>query len=183
MGPPPSARANNKVVDGSYATENAAGPATRAAGCPALSGSIGRSQSSASQGCGLLPTHMPRRSCDEWSAAVSSVEGRVEVRRSATSAWVALAAGERVCTGDSVRVESSSRATLILPDGGVLRLDEYSVLDLPEPPSGRLVAGAAARHHSRHQPRPALVDASGHRTRTPDSRELSSTFASTRTSV
>ena len=77
------------------------------------------------------------RSCDEWSAEVSSVEGRVEIRRSATSTWVALAAGERVCTDDSVRVESSSRATLILPDGGgPLRLAENSTLNFPEPPSG-----------------------------------------------
>ncbi len=77
------------------------------------------------------------RSCEEWSAEVSSVEGRVEIRRSATSAWVALAAGERVCTDDSVRVGSSSRATLVLPDGGgPLRLAENSILNLPEPPSG-----------------------------------------------
>ncbi len=77
------------------------------------------------------------RSCEEWSAEVSSVEGRVEIRRSTTSAWVTLAAGERVCTDDSVRVGSSSRATLVLPDGGgPLRLAENSILNLPEPPSG-----------------------------------------------
>jgi Tfp pilus assembly protein PilF len=77
------------------------------------------------------------RSCDEWSAEVSSVEGRVEVRRSATTTWVALAAGERVCTDDSIQVGSSSRAMLVLPDGGgPLRLDEHSILNLPEPPSG-----------------------------------------------
>ena len=75
------------------------------------------------------------RSCDEWSAEVSSVEGLVEIRRSATSAWVALAAGERVCTEDSVRVARSSRATLILPDGGDLRLDAQTTLNLPEPAS------------------------------------------------
>jgi Tfp pilus assembly protein PilF len=75
------------------------------------------------------------RSCDEWSAEVSSVEGLVEIRRSATSSWVALAAGERVCTEDSVRVARSSRATLILPDGGDLRLDEQTTLNLPEPAS------------------------------------------------
>ena len=77
------------------------------------------------------------RSCEEWSAEVSSVEGRVEIRRSTTSVWVTLAAGERVCTDDSVRVGSSSRATLVLPDGGgPLRLAENSILNLPEPPSG-----------------------------------------------
>ncbi|HSC15962.1 MAG TPA: FecR domain-containing protein, partial [Gammaproteobacteria bacterium] len=76
------------------------------------------------------------RSCEVWSAEVSVVEGLVEVRRRATAAWVALAAGDRVCTDDLIRVESSSRATLVLPDGGTLKLDERSVLNLPEPPSG-----------------------------------------------
>src|SRR5204863_1113918 len=76
------------------------------------------------------------RSCDEWSASVSVVEGRVEVRRSATTAWVPLAAGDRVCTDDLVRVDASSRVTLLLSDGGTIKLDEHSVLNLPEPPSG-----------------------------------------------
>ncbi|HWN37191.1 MAG TPA: TonB-dependent receptor [Gammaproteobacteria bacterium] len=75
------------------------------------------------------------RSCEDWSAEVSSIEGLVEVRRTATAVWVALAAGERVCTDDSVRVGRSSRATLVLPDGGDLRLDELTTLNLPEPPS------------------------------------------------
>src|SRR5688572_14276325 len=60
------------------------------------------------------------RSCEAWSAEVRVVEGRVEIRRRATAAWVALAAGDRVCTDDLIRVESSSRATLVLPDGGTL---------------------------------------------------------------
>ncbi len=77
------------------------------------------------------------RSCDDWSAEVSSVEGRVEIRRRTASAWVGLAVGDRVCTDDSVRVGGASRATLVLPDsGGPLRLAENSILNLPEPPSG-----------------------------------------------
>jgi Tfp pilus assembly protein PilF len=76
------------------------------------------------------------RSCEEWSAEVSSIEGRVEIRRSGGSDWVPLAAGEHACTGDSLQADGSSRATLVLPDGGVVRLDERSVLNLPEPPSG-----------------------------------------------
>lgn len=76
------------------------------------------------------------RSCNEWAATVSVVEGRVEVRRSETTAWVTLTSGDRVCTDDLVRVESSSRATLLLSDGGTIKLDEHSVLNLPEPPSG-----------------------------------------------
>jgi Tfp pilus assembly protein PilF len=81
-------------------------------------------------------TSYAARSCDEWSATVSVIEGRVEVRRSETTTWAALAAGDRVCTDDLVRVESSSRVTLLLDDGGTIKLDEHSVLNLPEPPSG-----------------------------------------------
>jgi len=86
----------------------------------------------------LYPARPARaaRTCDEWSAEVASVEGRVEVLRSATTTWVPLAAGERVCTDDSVRTNAASRAMLVLPDGGDMRLDEHTVLNLPEPPSG-----------------------------------------------
>ena len=76
------------------------------------------------------------RSCEEWSADITTVEGRVEVRRSDNQGWVPLSAGEHVCTGDALRTQSSSRATITLPDGGTLTLDENSALGLPEPVSG-----------------------------------------------
>ena len=53
---------------------------------------------------------------------------------------------------------SSSRATMTLPDGGTLRLDENSALGAPRAAVGTGLAGrAAARRHSCHQPRPAVV--------------------------
>ncbi len=76
------------------------------------------------------------RSCDEWSADLTAVEGVVEVRRSGQGEWRAAASGERVCTGDSVRSQAASRATLTLPDDSTIKLDEHSTLALPEPPSG-----------------------------------------------
>src|SRR6188508_297499 len=82
-----------------------------------------------------FPTLRRQRAAARTGPQVSSIEGLVEVRRTATAVWVALAAGERVCTDDSVRVGRSSRATLVLPDGGDLRLDELTTLNLPEPPS------------------------------------------------
>ena len=80
--------------------------------------------------------HAQQRTCEQWSADITAVEGRVEVRRRDNPNWVALTTGERVCTGDALRSQSSSRATITLPDGGTLRLDENSALALPEPPSG-----------------------------------------------
>jgi Tfp pilus assembly protein PilF len=49
---------------------------------------------------------------------------------------VSLSAGERVCTDDTLRLDGGSRALLVLPDGGTIRLDEHTTLNLAEPPSG-----------------------------------------------
>jgi tetratricopeptide (TPR) repeat protein len=76
------------------------------------------------------------RSCEEWSAEITAVEGRVEVRRAEQRDWGVLSTGQRVCSGDAIRSDSSSRATLTLPDGGTIRLDENSAMAVPEPPSG-----------------------------------------------
>lgn len=76
------------------------------------------------------------RSCAEWSAEAVAVEGRVEIRRSSSTAWLELTAGAQVCTGDALQSRSSSRATLILPDGNAFRLDEDTTVTFPEPPSG-----------------------------------------------
>jgi Tfp pilus assembly protein PilF len=85
----------------------------------------------------LLPlTAEAARSCDEWSAEISAVEGRAEVRRDAATGWTALGTGDRVCSGDSLRTLGASRVTITLPDHSTLRLDEQSTLILPEPDSG-----------------------------------------------
>jgi tetratricopeptide (TPR) repeat protein len=77
-----------------------------------------------------------QRSCEQWSADVTAVEGRVEVRRLAEPSWAAIASGERVCSGDALRSRSSSRVIITLLDGTTLKLDENSLLALPEPSSG-----------------------------------------------
>lgn len=76
------------------------------------------------------------RSCDDWSAVLTAVEGIVEVRLEAGPEWRSVASGHRICTGDSVRVAGASRATLTLPDYSTFRLAEHTTLLLPEPPSG-----------------------------------------------
>lgn len=71
------------------------------------------------------------RTCEEWHAEVVAAEGTVEIRTS--DGWKALAPGGIVCTGDSVRVMSFSRAALRLPDKTVLRLDQDTSLTFSEP--------------------------------------------------
>jgi Tfp pilus assembly protein PilF len=73
----------------------------------------------------------PTRTCEEWHAEVVAVQGTVEIRTS--DGWKALAAGGIVCTGDSVRVMSFSRAAIRLPDKTVLRLDQDTSLTFSEP--------------------------------------------------
>ena len=80
------------------------------------------------------------------------------MRRLAEPTGRSVTAGERVCSGDALRSDSSSRATFTLLDGTTLRLDENSALGPARAAVGRgLVGRAAARHHSRDQPRPAAV--------------------------
>ncbi|HEU4617237.1 MAG TPA: FecR domain-containing protein [Gammaproteobacteria bacterium] len=71
------------------------------------------------------------RSCEEWHGEFVAVEGTVEIRNG--DAWKPVAAGGMVCTGDSVRVGSYSRAAIRLPDRTVLRLDQDTTLTFTAP--------------------------------------------------
>ena len=46
----------------------------------------------------LMPLAAARaaRSCEDWSAEITAVEGRAEVLRSAATQWLALASGDRL---------------------------------------------------------------------------------------
>jgi tetratricopeptide (TPR) repeat protein len=101
------------------------------------SGSFALSVAIAALGCLLPPaTAHAARSCAEWSAQLAAVEGTVEVQRSGNRDWIVATSGERVCSGDTVRVRGFSRATVTLPDEGTLRLDENATLAFSEPESG-----------------------------------------------
>jgi len=76
------------------------------------------------------------RDCAEWHADVVAIEGTIEVRRVDSTDWVDLARGDIVCTGDSIRAQGFSRATLRLPDQTVIRLDQHSTLTLDERDDG-----------------------------------------------
>jgi len=45
--------------------------------------------------------------------------------------------GDRVCSGDMISVQGTSRVTVTLPDENQLRFDEHTTLVIPDPPSGR----------------------------------------------
>ncbi len=80
---------------------------------------------------------LAERSCAEWSAELTAVEGVVEVLAfGGTPEWLVVASGHRVCTGDTIRIDAASRATLKLPDESTFRLAEHTTVVLAEPPSG-----------------------------------------------
>jgi tetratricopeptide (TPR) repeat protein len=81
-------------------------------------------------------TSASARDCAEWHADLVAAEGTIEVRRVDTTDWAGLARGDIVCTGDSVRAQAFSRATLRLPDQTMIRLDQHSTLTLDERDDG-----------------------------------------------
>ncbi|MGH8611116.1 MAG: FecR family protein [Gammaproteobacteria bacterium] len=67
-------------------------------------------------------------SCTPWAAKVVSIEGRVEVSRIGEPSWVPARLDQTFCPGDRVRIESRSRAAVLLSNQTVLRLDEGTAL-------------------------------------------------------
>ena len=145
---------------------------------PRLSASAGRSRSLGSPACGRSATPMPRAAARNGRPRSA---GRGARRGPAQRQPPTGCARDRRTRlhGRRLRSESSSRATMILPDGGTLRLDENSALALPEPPSGlgsliELLRGII--HVISRDPRSLSFKTP---TRTPASKAPSSTFAST----
>jgi len=66
--------------------------------------------------------------CEDWVAAVVSVQGVIEVQRVGEAGWVPPASGDRLCSGDAVRVKDRSRAALRLRNDSVLRLDQNTTV-------------------------------------------------------
>ncbi|MGH8659818.1 MAG: FecR domain-containing protein [Gammaproteobacteria bacterium] len=66
--------------------------------------------------------------CEPWAAKIVSIEGRVEVSRIGEPRWVPARLEQTFCPGDRVRIESRSRAAVLLANQTVLRLDEGTAL-------------------------------------------------------
>lgn len=87
---------------------------------------------------GLLPVRAVAQDCDPWVARLVSLERRVEVKRQGTARWEAAAVGQTYCGGDQIRVGDNGRAGVELNNDTILRLDQRSLLILPQGPSDRL---------------------------------------------
>ncbi|MGH8607588.1 MAG: FecR domain-containing protein, partial [Gammaproteobacteria bacterium] len=66
--------------------------------------------------------------CEPWAAKIVSIEGRVEASHIGEPRWVPVRLKQTFCPGDRVRIESRSRAAVLLPNQTILRLDEGTAL-------------------------------------------------------
>lgn len=70
--------------------------------------------------------------CENWVARLVSVEGRVDVRTGDQVGWRPVTDGELYCGGERLRVAANARATVELFNDTVLRLDQKTLLLMPE---------------------------------------------------
>jgi tetratricopeptide (TPR) repeat protein/opacity protein-like surface antigen len=66
--------------------------------------------------------------CENWVAKVVSVEGSVQIKKSADSQWVQANLGDLICSGYLVRANANGRAAVQLVNGPVLRIDQHTNL-------------------------------------------------------
>ncbi|MEQ1531102.1 MAG: FecR domain-containing protein, partial [Methylococcales bacterium] len=67
---------------------------------------------------------------DKYAAKLVSLQGTLYFDANSNGHWQAARLYENICEGSRVRVEAYSRASLLLPDGIILRLDSGTVLSL-----------------------------------------------------
>ncbi|MDH3947393.1 MAG: FecR family protein, partial [Gammaproteobacteria bacterium] len=68
--------------------------------------------------------------CEPVVGKLVTLEGQVEVQRGAGSAWSALQLDASLCQGDLVRAGKHSRATVVLVNQAVLRIDQNTAMRL-----------------------------------------------------
>lgn len=83
--------------------------------------------------CIGMPTAALADRCAAWAARLVSSQGIVEFKPDGEADWRPTRLGERYCFGDQLRVGARSRASVELHNDTIVRLDERSVLVLPEP--------------------------------------------------
>lgn len=73
----------------------------------------------------------PAAACTEPAAKFASIEGRVEVSADA-GRWQAATIASRLCPGDSIRVDTRSRAAIVLANAAIMRLDQNTTMRLTQ---------------------------------------------------
>lgn len=68
------------------------------------------------------------QTCPQWIARVVSVQGDVQAKRGSETEWKATRLMDEFCPGDTIRVMEKSRAAVVLVNGVIVRLDQYSTM-------------------------------------------------------
>jgi tetratricopeptide (TPR) repeat protein len=66
--------------------------------------------------------------CVDWVAKVVSVEGNVQIKKSADTPWVQANLGDLICAGNVMRANENGRAAVQLVNGPMLRIDQHTNL-------------------------------------------------------
>jgi tetratricopeptide (TPR) repeat protein len=66
--------------------------------------------------------------CEQWAAKITSIQGVVEIRKNSTNMWVLAKLNDDICTGNSLRTASNSRATLQIQNETFMVLKEHSTV-------------------------------------------------------
>ncbi len=96
----------------------------------------------------MLPAPARAGACEPWAAKAVSVQGIVEARPAGAGRWSTVSLDDTLCPGDRVRVKANGRASLVLSNDTILRLDQnttvtFSVITQDEPSQLDLLGGIA----------------------------------------
>jgi len=78
---------------------------------------------------GLLnPEIAGAEKCDKWVGKIVSIQGSIQSRNSSASEWNPVKLNDTYCLGDMIWVLKRSRASIVLRDESVLRLDQNTTI-------------------------------------------------------
>lgn len=70
------------------------------------------------------------QTCTSLAGRVATMEGQVNVQSSGTAGWQPVSLNQSLCRGDTVRAGARSRATVVLVNQAVLRIDQNTAMRL-----------------------------------------------------
>ncbi|MEE9411415.1 MAG: FecR domain-containing protein, partial [Methylococcales bacterium] len=70
--------------------------------------------------------------CNQWVAKITSMQGVVEIRKNSSPVWLPAKLNDSLCTSDSVRTASRSRATLLVHEETFVVLQERSTVSFSD---------------------------------------------------
>ncbi len=87
---------------------------------------------------GYIPTDaVAAETCEEWAGRIVSVQGNVYARRVGETQWLPAKMNDTYCPGDMIRTQERSRASVILRNETIIRLDQKTTVTFSGSEKGR----------------------------------------------